>query len=203
MGSTDGGLTVLEGILLGVVALLLGAVAIHAAAGPAASPGGLIYPVLGETGDCLVLSGDVYGYALVNGSVGGADLRCDVPDPSKMGSVACSVRLFVGDMGSVDMSRATVEVATRGRVERLGRTAEAPVLPGNWTVVRAGHTIPFRQADDDLLLEPGERFDLLVYPSRALSPGEAFRVSIIPPGSVPLTIERTVPPRIVPVMDLG
>ncbi len=202
MDSTDGGLTVLEAIILGVVAVLLAAVAFHAATGPAASPAGLIYPVLGETGDCLVLDGDVYGYALVNGSIEGADLLCNQPDPSKMGSVACTVRLFIGDTGSIDMSRVTVEVATRGRVERLGMTA-APVLSGNWTVVRKGHAIPFRRADDDLLLEPGERFDLLIYPSRPLAPGEAFRISITPPGSVPLTVERTVPPRITPVMDLN
>lgn len=120
-----------------------------------------------------------------------------------MGSVACSVRLFIGDMGCVDMSRATVEVATRGRVERLGMTADVPTLPGNWTVLRKGHTVPFRQADGDLLLEPGERFDLLVYPSRPLEAREAFRICITPPGSVPLAVERTVPPRITPLMDLG
>ncbi|MDV2481474.1 hypothetical protein F8E02_05535 [Methanoculleus sp. Wushi-C6] len=203
MDSTDGGLTVLEAVILGVVALLLAAVAIHAAAGPAAAPGGLIPLVLGETGDCLVLDGNVYGYALADGSIGGADLRCDRPDPSAMGSLACSVRLFIGDMGSIDMGRATVEVATRERVERLGMTTEMPVLPGNWTIVRKGHTVPFQEADDDLLLEPGERFDLLVYPSRPLARGEAFRLCITPPGSVPLVVERTVPPRITPVVDLG
>lgn len=190
MLSMDGGLTVLEAALLGVVAVLLAVVAIHAAAGPAAAPAGLVYLTLAETGDCLVLSGDVYGYALAD-------------DPRTMGSVACTIRLFIGDMGNVDMSRATVEVATHDRVERLEMTGEAPVLPGNWTVLRKGHIVPFQQADDDLLLEPGEEFELLISPSRPLAPGEAFRIRIIPPGSVPLAIERTVPPRITPVMDLG
>ncbi len=101
------------------------------------------------------------------------------------------------------MSRATVEIATSDGTERLGRTVETPVHPGTWTIVRTGHTVPFRQADDDTLLEPGEQFDLLVYPSRPLSPGEPFGISITPPGGVPLTVERTVPPRITPVMDLG
>jgi hypothetical protein len=203
MDSADGGLTVLEGAILVVVALLLATVAFHAATGPATPPAGLICLALGETGDCLVLDGGVYGYVLANGSVGGADLWCDRPDRAKMGSVACSVRLFIGDMGSVDMSRTTVEVATRGRVERPGMSVGAPVLPGNWTVVRKGHTVPFRQADDDLLLEPGERFELLIYPSRPLEPGEPFRICITPPGSIQLAVERTVPPRIAPVMDLG
>lgn len=203
MDSADGGFTVLEWAILGVVAVLLAAVLLHVPAAPVGPPTGLVYSALEETGGCLVVSGNVYGYALANGSIGGADLWCDRPDPSRMGSVACTVRLFVGDMGHVDMSRATVEIATRHGTERLAKTLDVPVRPGNWTVVRAGHTIPFRQADDDLLLEPGECFDLLVYPSRPLDPGEGFRISIIPPGGPPLTIERAVPPRITPVMNLG
>ncbi|WP_292520905.1 hypothetical protein [Methanoculleus sp.] len=203
MVSTDGGLTVLEAAILGVVVLLFAAFALHAATGPAGQPAGLVLLALDETGRCLVLDGDVHGYALTNGSIGGADLACDQPDPSRMGAVTCSVRLFIGDMGSVDMARATVEVAAPGRIERLGWTRETPTRPGNWTIVRTGHTIPFRQADDDLLLEPGERFDLLLYPSWPLEPREAFRISITPPGGVPLIFERTVPPRITPVMDLG
>ena len=203
MGSTNGGLTVLEAAILAVIVLLLAAVLLHAPAVPRGSPGGLVYSAIGETGSCLMVSGDVYGYALASGNVGGTDLRCDRPDPSRMGSVACSIRLFVGDMGHVDMSRARIEVATRDGAEHLARAVETPVWPGNWTIVRTGHTIPFRQADDDTLLEPGERFDLLVYPSRPLASGESFRISIVPPGGVPLTIERTVPPRITPVMDLG
>ncbi|MCM2465493.1 flagellin [Methanoculleus oceani] len=196
MDPADGGLTVLDGAILGVVTVLLAALLLHAPAVPPAPPAGLVCSALEETGGCLVVSGDVYGYALAGGSVDGTD-------PSRMGSISCSVRLFVGDMGSVDMSRATVEIATRDRTERPGRTTETPVRPGNWTIVRMGHTVPFRQADDDSLLEPGEQFDLLVYPSRPLSPGEPFRLSIIPPGGVPLTVERVVPPRITPVMDLG
>lgn len=203
MDSADGGLTVIEWAILGVVTVLLAVLAVHAPAVPPGPPAGLVYSALEETGGCLTVFGDVYGYALASGSVDGVDLWCDRPDPSRMGSVSCSVRLFVGDMGSVDMSRATVEIATRDRTERLARTVEVPVQPGNWTIVRTGHTIPFLQADDDTLLEPGEQFDLLVYPSRAQAAGEAFHICITPPGGVLLTVERTVPPRITPVMDLG
>jgi len=203
MDSADGGLTVLEGAILGVVTVLLAALLFHALAPPAGPPAGLVYSALEETGGCLMVSGDVYGYALASGSVDGADLWCDHPDQSRMGSISCTVSLFIGDMGSVDMSRTAVEIATRDWTERLARTAEAPVRPGNWTIVRTGHIVPFRQADDDILLEPGEQFDLLVYPSRPLVPGEWFRISITPPGGVPLTVERTVPPRTTPVMDLG
>lgn len=203
MDSAGGGLTVLEWAIFGVVTVLLAVLAVHALAVPPGPPAGLVYSALQETGDCLAVSGGVYGYALASGSVDGVDLWCDRPDPSRMGSISCSVRLFVGDMGSVDMGRATVEIAARDGTERLARTAEAPVRPGNWTIVRTGHTIPFLQADDDILLEPGEQFDLLLYPSRPFAPGETFRVCITPPGGVPLTVERTVPPRITPVMDLG
>jgi len=203
MYSEDGGLTVLEGAILGAVTVLLAALAIHILAAPAGPSTGLVYSAIGETGGCLMISGNAYGYALVNGSIGDTDLWCDLPDPSRMGSVACSVRLFVGDMGSVDMSRATVVITTRDGTEHLGRTGEVPIRPGNWTIVRTAHTVPFRQADDDTLLEPGERFDLFVYPSRPLAPVESFRISIIPPGGVPLVIERVVPPRITPVINLG
>ncbi|MCK9307127.1 MAG: flagellin [Methanoculleus sp.] len=203
MDPEEGGLTALEGAILGVVTVLLAMLAVHALSVPAGPPAGIVYSALGETGGCLVVSGDVYGYALANGSVGGTDLWCARPDRSRMGSVACSVRLFIGNMGSVDMSRTTVAVTTPDETEHLGRTAEAPIQPGNWTIVRMVHTIPLQQADDDFLLEPGEQFDLLVYPARSLAPGESFRISIIPPGGVPLTVERTVPPRITPVMDLG
>ncbi len=203
MDSADGGLTVLEGAILGFVTVLLAALLLHAPAVPPAPPAGLVYSALEETGGCLMVSGDVYGYALAGGSVDGTDLWCPRPDPSRMGSVSCSVRLFVGDMGGVDMSRTTVAVTTGDGTEPLGRTAVTPVQPGNWTIVRMAHTVPFQQADDDSLLEPGEQFDLLVYPSRPFVPGEWFRISITPPGGVPLTVERTVPPRITPVMDLG
>ncbi|PKL62806.1 MAG: hypothetical protein CVV31_03815 [Methanomicrobiales archaeon HGW-Methanomicrobiales-2] len=203
MNQEEGGFTVLEGAILGVVTVLLAMLAVPALPAPAGPPAGLVYSALGETGGCLVVSGDVYGYALANGSVGGTDLWCARPDRSRMGSVACSVRLFIGDMGSVDMSRIAVVVTTPDGTERLGRTAETPAQPGNWTIVRMAHTVPFQQADDDSLLEPGEQFDLLVYPARSLAPGESFRISIIPPGGVPIVVERTVPPRITPVMDLG
>jgi len=203
MDSADGGLTVLEGIILCIVAVMVAVFAVHALNASPGHPAGFVYSALAETGGCLMVSGEVYGYALADGTVDGVDLVCDRPDPSRMGSVSCSVRLFIGDMGSVDMGRAAVEVVTPDGTERLGRTAGASVWPGNWTIVRIGHAIPFRQADGDTLLEPGEQFELLIYPTRALAPGERFLIRIVPPGGVPFTVKRTVPPRITPVMDLG
>ena len=203
MDPEEGGLTALEGAILGVVTVLLALLAVHALTVPAGPPAGLVYSAIGETGGCLVVSGDVYGYALASGSVGGTDLWCARPDRSRMGSVACNVRLVIGDMGSVDMSRTAVAITTPDGTERLGRTAEAPVQPGNWTIVRMAHTVPFQQADDDSFLEPGEQFDLLVYPARSLAPGESFRISIIPFGGALIVVERAVPPWITPVMDLG
>jgi hypothetical protein len=203
MDSADGGLTVLEGIILCIVAVMVAVLAVHALNASPGHPAGFVYSALEETGGCMMVSGHVYGYALAGGTFDGVGLACDRPDPSRMGSVSCSVRLFVGDMGSVDIGRAAVAVTTRDGTERLARAVEAPVRPGNWTIVRTGHTIPFLQADGDALLEPGERFDLLIYPARAFAPGEKFQIRIIPPGGVPLTVERAVPPRITPVMDLG
>lgn len=203
MDSADGGLSVLEGVILCIVVVIFAVLVVHALNAPLDQPGGLVYSAVKENEGCLMLSGGVYGYALAERSINGVDLLCDRPDPSRMGAVSCSVSLFIGDMRSVDIGRAVVEVVTLGGAERLERTAGAPVWLGNWTIVRMGHTIPFLEADDDTLLEPGERFDLVIYPSRPLEPGEKFLIRIATPGGVPLKIERVVPSRITPVMDLG
>ncbi len=81
-----------------------------------------------------------------------------------MGSVSLTVGLFIGDMGSVDMDRAVVAVATADNAELLTKTSAVPVRPANWSILRRMHAIPCHRADGDDLLEPGELFELLVYP---------------------------------------
>lgn len=199
----ESGVTVLETILTAVVAVAVVALAVQHLAAPPAAPGGMVAASLEETGGMLCLSGSVYGYACVNGSVGDAVLWCDRPDPGRMGSVSFTIGLFIGDMGAVDMSRATVTFATKAGTEVLPLTNGVPVRPQNWTILRRFHRVPGQQADGDDLLEPGEQFEVLVYPGTALSPYDQFTVTIAPPGSEPLPVLRTVPPAITQVMDLG
>ncbi|MDN7025125.1 hypothetical protein FGU65_09525 [Methanoculleus sp. FWC-SCC1] len=202
-GMDESGVTVLEAILTVIVAGIVVALAMQHLAAPPAVPGGVVVAGLEETGGMLCLEGSVYGYACVNGNVGDASLWCDQPDPGRMGSVSFTIGLFIGDMGAVDMSRATVTFATRAGREVLPLTSAVPVRPQNWTVLRRFHRIPGQQADDDDILEPGEQFEVLVYPGTALPPYEQFTVTIAPPGSEPLPVSRTVPPGVTQVMDLG
>ncbi len=201
--TNESGVTVLEAILIGIVAVIVVALAVQHLTAPPVAPGGVVASSLEETGGMLCVSGSVYGYASANGSVGDASLWCDHPDPGRMGSVSFTIGLFVGDMGAVDMGKATVTFATKTGSEVLPLTRAAPVYPRNWTILRKFHQIPGQQADDDDLLEPGEQFEILAYPSRPLSPYDQFTVTIAPAGSEPLPVSRTVPPRITAVMDLG
>jgi hypothetical protein len=199
----DGGLTVLEGIILCIVAVMVAVFAVHALNAPPGHPAGFVYSAFEETGGCLMVSGEVYGYALAGGTVDGVDLISVGPTRYGWDRSPAAFASSSAIWGASIWSRAVVEIATRDGAERLARTAETPVWPGNWMIVGTEHMIPFRQVDGDTLLEPGERFDLLLYPARSLAPGEKFLIRIVPPGAVPFTVERHVPPRITPVMNLG
>lgn len=203
LDKNERGLTVLEGIILLAVAVLVVAMAVQHLTAPTAAPGGMVVSALDETGGTLVVVGDVYGYVLASGSVGDAVLSCDRPDPGRMGSVSVTVGLLVGDMGAVDMERAKVTFSAKNDVELLQMTTEVPVRPQNWTILKKFHMIPGKTADGDALLEPGEQFELLIYPARSLAPYDRFVVTITALESVPLPVSRTVPPGITQVMDLG
>ncbi len=197
------GLTVLEGIILLAVAVIVTLMAVQHLTAPPVVPDGMVVSALAETGGTLVVVGDAYGYALGDGNVGDAVLSCDSPDPGRMGSVSVTVALLVGDMGAVDMEQAKVTFSTKNDVELLRMTNGVPVRPQNWTILQKLHMIPGKSADADALLEPGEQFELLIYPCRSLAPYDRFAVTITPVESVPLSVSRTVPPRITPVMVLG
>jgi len=176
---------------------------IHFLSAPAALPGGLIPAALKESGDSLMPVGSVVGYAATDGKVGAVPLRYGREDSSSMGAVSVVVSLFIGDMGGIDMDRATVAFANRSETCALKRSDETPLGQGEWAISGKYNMVPFREADSDSILEPGEQFELLFCPAVSLSPREVFIISVAPQGGMPLSMRRTVPPRITQVMDLG
>ena len=176
---------------------------IHFLPAPAALPGGMIPAALKESGDSLMLVGSVVGYAATDGTVGSVRVRYGREDASRMGAVSFVVSLFIGDMGGIDMDRATVAFANRSGSGVLKRADGNLTGQGEWTISGKYNMIPFREADEDNILEPGEQFELLLCPAVSLSPYEVFIISVAPQGGMPLSVIRTVPPRFTRVMDLG
>jgi len=183
------GFTVLEWNILIVMAGLLLSVAGHVLGGGTDEPSGLVYSALDETGGLIEIVGAVDGYS-------------DAADPGALGSVSFTVRLFLGDMGGVDMSRATVLFSDGGGAVVVPSGAEGDVLP-YWTITDRLNRAPFQTVDDDDILEPGESFVVRVFFPHPLGSGETFTLTVTPPGGHAETMKRTVPPRVTPVTNLG
>ena len=78
------------------------------------------------------------------------------------------------------------------------------VICPNWTILRKLNMNPFRTADEDNILEPGESFDVFVCPTRPLLSYDTFTVIFKPPGAgLQFPVKRTVPAPVIPVMQLG
>lgn len=172
--------------ILAAVILLAAGVVIYAESRPAEAPTGVVIGTLDLSGHAVLID-DLYGHAAV-------------ADPGRMGAVSCSVRLFPGDMGAVDMGRASVGIATK--TEEWSFTRDAPAPPA-WTITKRVNVPPFHIVDDDDFLEPGEAFVLLATPGRTLRPSETFTLSVAPPGGVATSAIRTVPSKVIGVMALA
>ncbi|MBP2146362.1 hypothetical protein J2129_001816 [Methanofollis sp. W23] len=177
--------TRLECGILAAVILLAAGVVIYAETRPAEAPAGMVVGTLDLSGHAVLIE-DLYGHA-------------DEAGPGRMGAVSCSVRLFPGDMGGVDMGKAVVGFETK--TEEWSLTKDAPTPPA-WTITTRVN-VPLFKVDDDDLLEPGEVFVLLATPGRTLGPGETFTLSVAPPGAVAASAVRTVPLKMTGVMELG
>ncbi len=103
------------------------------------------------------------------------------------------VRLIVGEMGALDMRNLRVEMVSPSRIEQLQPITDPPLTSGHWIISGKSGTIPFSSADNDLLLEPGEQFDLLLFPESPVSPGDRITLRLVPPGSVPYPLTCVVP----------
>jgi hypothetical protein len=181
------GFTLLEWIILIVMAGILFTIAGHVTG--SGKPSGLIYTTLGETGSLIEIEGAVTGYQAA-------------ADPGAIGSATFTVRLFLGDMGGVDMSRATVLFSDRAGATVLPQGTEGDPPP-YWMITERLNRPPFQTADGDDVLEPGEAFVIKAFFPHPVGPGETFTIALTPPGGLQESVQRTVPPRVTPVTALG
>ncbi|MDD1719645.1 MAG: hypothetical protein LUQ25_06270 [Methanoregulaceae archaeon] len=103
------------------------------------------------------------------------------------------VRLIVGDIGGLDMSGFGVAITNSSREEALSYTRRPPLGPGGWIIARKSGTTPFHDADSDAVLEPGEQFDLLLFPKLPVYSGREVTIRLAPPGSVQYSFSTLVP----------
>lgn len=158
--------------------------------------------------DTLVLNGDITGYADLPGPYGTVRVDNPRPSPGDLGGFLVPIRLASFRLSweegtGADLGSATVFfTGPAGTVPLAG--SSGPVLErSSWAVVQKGSTIPGRNANGDLLLEPNEAFVLFVYPPAPLPPGTPFSVEIHIPGENTFRFSRVVPEPVSPVMNLG
>jgi hypothetical protein len=166
-------------------------------------PGGVVAESMYISGDNIQPVGSVFGFPAVSGTPGNADVRFRHPDPTKLGAVRVTISLFVGDTGAIDMDRVNVRWAVLNSSEHIQKTNSLLLVCPNWIIAGKYNLLPGRSADSDNWLEPGEQFDILACPSTGVQPYGTFTLTLSPDGSaMPLTVTRTVPPIINPVMNL-
>jgi archaellin len=164
---------------------------------------GIIPNAVEASADALISDGNVYGFADNGGPYEGITVAEGPTSPKTMGAVSLSLRLMGGEMGGVDMETADVRISSKEHIEGLRYSGNMPLERPNWTVASRSHVTAGEQADNDLIIEPGEIFTILVYPSVGLPPETAFSVQIQAGKGEPFIITRKVPGTIKPVMDLN
>jgi hypothetical protein len=102
-----------------------------------------------------------------------------------------------------DLARATVIVTTPEWNETLPRQYTNPFPRPGWTIVSKTGLIPGTGANDNDILEPGEIFNIYLSPSENLAAGTYYTITIALPNVQPLVIERRVPSKIRPSVDMG
>ena len=194
--------TVLEVLVLAGL-ILCGVGAAHFLSVDSGSMKGLVPATLQETGAALEVVGGVHGIAASDTSVAGIPVRFPEQNPRALGGCLFTISTLVGDRGGIDMDQAMVTWITGNRTVALPPTSARPVDGPSWTIASRSHFIPYHAADGDRILEPNERFDLLIMAPEPLPPRSAITLVITSrEGGYPLTVQRTVPARITPVMDL-
>lgn len=164
---------------------------------------GIIPKFVEASADALITDGDVYGFADNGGPYEGVTVAEGPTHPEMMGAVSLSLRLIGGEMGGVDMETADVRISAPEHVEVLRYSGNMPLQRPNWTVASRSHVNAGEQADNDLIIEPGEIFTILLYPAEGLSPETVFSIEIHSGKGMPFTITRRVPGTIKTVMDLN
>jgi hypothetical protein len=202
----EGNIGIMAGAL--AIAILLSLAMFSLFILPGYSSGQKAYSGLNQLADLPVIASNITGYADISGPLGGVQVTNPAPDPDKLGAVLMKVQLdslrYVWKPGAgVDLDKSTVVfVSPSGREVIPGNSAQPMKKPG-WVIVQKGSTIPYQGADQDNILEPNEAFVLFVYPSIPLPPSTPFTVTISMPEQDALTVNRTVPVKVKPVMNLG
>jgi hypothetical protein len=172
------------------------------------SSGQRAYSGLNQLADTPVIASNITGYADISGNLGQVQVTNLAPAPDKLGAVLMKVQLdslrYVWKPGAgVDLDKSTVVFTSPSGREVIPRNSGLPMKKPGWAIVQKGSTIPYQGADQDNILEPNEAFVLFVYLSTPLPPSTPFTVTINMPEETALTVNRTVPMNIKPVMNLG
>ena len=193
-------------IVIGIIAVLGILFIIHILLGSpltADHDKGIIPQSIESSADALITDGDVYGFADNGGPYEGVAVAEGPTNPETMGAISLSLRLIEGEMGGVNMETADVRISTKEHIEGLRYSGNMPLSRPNWTVASRTHVTSGETADNDLILEPGEIFTILIYPSVGLPPETSFSIQVQAKKGEPFTITRKVPGYIKPVMDLN
>ena len=193
-------------IVVGIIAVIGLLIGVHYLIGSPLTANhdeGIIPDAVGASANALITDGDVYGFADNGGPYEGIAVAEGPTNPKRMGAVSLSLRLIEGETGGVNMETADVRFSAKEHIEGLRYSANMPLQRPNWTVASRSHVTAGMQADNDLIIEPGEIFTILVYPSVGLSPDTAFSIQVQTGKGEPYTITRKVPGAIKPVMDLN
>jgi hypothetical protein len=167
-------------------------------------PGGMVADSVYVSGDHMQPVGTVYGFPAVGRRAGKPVYYFARPDPRRLGAVQGMVSLFIGHTGAIDMDRVTVTWSGKNFSEQISKSDLVPLVCPNWTITGKYNMLPGHVADADNWMEPDEEFEILVCSSHGALPYETFTVTLSPEGTaMPLSITRTAPGRIEPVMRLG
>lgn len=205
-GCREDGYTGLDLVSWGAIAFITCALLVHLLAGAhgAANPqGGIIPRAIQQSGDQLNVFGSITGFPADPGLTGGIPVRWPDPNPGRLGGVGMSLSLFIGSTGGIDMAHTTVLWTDASGTQQVPLSKDRPLLCPNWTIVQKLNVIPLKSADDDDILEPGEKFDVIICSFRTYAPYEEFTIEYEPPGSGPhFPVKCTVPFPITRTMEL-
>lgn len=198
--------TGLELIIFSAILILCAAVVITVATGSFLSTDqeqGIIPDAAHQESDQLNVFGSIHGFPATTGSTGGTPVIRNNPDPHRLGAIGMTLSIFLGGTTGVDLARTNVTWTDSRGTEVLALTNGTPVVCPNWTIIKKYNVNPFRTADEDLILEPGEQFDVFLCPSDTLPPYEEFTVVYDPPGPGPrFPVKCSVPFPIIQTMVL-
>ena len=158
--------------------------------------------------DNSVNAGYVTGYSAVLGKIRDIELSNSQPEAQMMGAVSFRMSLnfyhgFIKNDMSLDIDKITVVFVSPSGSETLPQKNSRPFTKPGWTVIRKESILPTEHANEDNIIEPYESFEILVFPSKPLSPMSRFIIFIQLPDNNKIYLSRSVPETISSVMNLN